>query len=117
MGVEYYLVDEEGRNVLDCHKWYAIDPADYDDVTDAEIEAAGAVYDRLPAVAIRWRREVCGGRKLRLATDGERYPWLDDAWERAPGWTLCTPWNQEYPPPTGWVKYAWSAVDAEEEGR
>ena len=52
MGVEHYLVDDTGKAVLDCHKWYDLSPADEDDVTDAEISAASGRYDWLPAVAI-----------------------------------------------------------------
>ena len=105
MGVEHYLVDEEGGNVLDCHKWYEIAPADWGNVTDAEIEAAGEKYDWLPAIAIRWRREVCGGRQLQLTTDMSDCLWHDDEWKRLPGWTLYTPWYPDTLPQKGWVRY------------
>ena len=107
MGVEYYLIDDEGKNALDCHKWYGVSAADDDNITDAEI-AACTRFDWLPACAIRWRGEVCGGRKLRLVTDLYDLPWEDYDGNALPGWTLYTPWYgyaDAPPPPDGWVKY------------
>ena len=97
MGVEYYLVDDEGKNVLDCGKWYALRPEDYCNVTTADIEAARMCEklgdDRatqIADIAIRWVVEVCSGRRVRLVTDD----WCDEPWlnhqtyAQLPGWTM-----------------------------
>lgn len=96
MGVEHYLVDDEGRNVLDVHKWYALRPDDRGNVTEADIRA-GSRCDKLGDVgwlvdaALAWLREVAQGRKVRLvtdSTDSEDQCWMDwETFRTRPEWT------------------------------
>jgi hypothetical protein len=128
MGVEYYLVDDEGKNVLDVHKWYALNPEDWSNVTVTDIRAAspcdklGGEVDWLVEAALSWTREVAGGRRVRLVTgcsDQEEVSWNDWRTGKAvPGWTH---WSAFYSslalgrgvnpwPPSG--RDAWCAEDA-----
>jgi hypothetical protein len=94
MGVEHFLVDDEGKNVLGCHKWYDLDPADRANITEAEVLAANEKYPWLPERVVRWMREVAMGRRVRLVTDAEgMYPWTDYESRyfcTRPGWTVYT---------------------------
>lgn len=100
MGVEHYLVDDEGKNVLGCHKWYDLDYADRDNITEAEILAANERFPHLPALAVQWVREVCKGRRVRLVTDSQGgEPWLDDeTFQTRPEWTCWSAFGAT----TGW---------------
>lgn len=97
MGVEHFLVDDEGKNVLHCHKWYDLEYERRDDITDEEIMAARGKYPWLPELVVRWRREACGGRRLRLVTDsGGDEPWMDhETCETLPGWTVYSAFDNE----------------------
>jgi len=72
MGVEHFIVDYAGRHVLDLHKWYDLDPADYDNVTREDLRTAG---ERNPAkawiavAALAWVDEFVGARPVALRTD------------------------------------------------
>lgn len=98
MGVEHFLVDDEGKNVLDVHKWYALRPEDWGNVTEADIRAAspcdklGGDVGWLVEAALSWVREVVCGRRVRLVTDCgdvEEQCWLDGRTFKArPGWTV-----------------------------
>ena len=96
MGVEHYLVDNIGKNVLSCGKWY-------------ELEAHSVTVDNVPdgwrAPAVkRWLREVALGRPVRLVTDcgvGDTSEFEDDLCRPLPG---CTGYSL-YIAEAGWTYY------------
>jgi hypothetical protein len=88
VGVDYYLVDLERKEVLDVGKWYALE-AEYGSVVTREQLAAA---DPHPAV-LPWAE----GRTLICISDsasGE--PWIDhaDPYQRwLPGWRVWEIWG------------------------
>lgn len=108
MGTEWYLVCEEERVVLDCHKWH-LDVEDDGAVTEQVILDGGEWYDWLKPLAIRWMREIAKGREVRAWLDVQGAPpWEEERapWGVKPGWRVwsafgqadCLPW-----PPTDTV--------------
>lgn len=86
MGVEHYLVDTEGKNVLECGKWYALEAR-----VDIDENAIPEGW-RQPHV-LSWIREVCGGRRVHLVTDcgvGDPAEFEDDHGNPLPGWNAWT---------------------------
>lgn len=84
MGVEHYLVDVEGKNVLACGKWYALD-AGYGDVVTVEQMRVAEAHDGV----YRWLREVCQDRPVIVRSDSVEEEWLDPLWfDPLPGWSV-----------------------------
>lgn len=98
MGVEHYLVDAEGKNVLECGKWYELD------VRTVCSERDVPNGWRRPLVCA-WLREVCAGRPVRLVTDcgvGDVTEFEDETCRPLPGWTALTLFGSPSP---GWARW------------
>lgn len=85
MGVEHYLVDAAGKNVLACGKYYELMAKV---VTEADVPEG---WRRQRVVS--WLRDVAEGRPCRVVTDcgvGDPSEFEDDLCRPLPGWAGWT---------------------------
>tara|TARA_R110000868_G_C10818373_1_gene758430 strand:- start:405 stop:755 length:351 start_codon:yes stop_codon:yes gene_type:complete len=105
MGVEYYLVDEAGKNVLACGKYYEL-------TTNSPLTAAEVPEGWQRQRVIAWLREVAEGRPCRVVTDcglGDPSEFEDDLCRPLPGWSGWTLYVE-----AGWT--SWMPEDVPDTG-
>jgi hypothetical protein len=102
MGVEHFIVDVEGRNVLDCHKSYWLPDAGPVTLHDLRIAAEEAAANEARGAwtaerVVAWVDLIASGRPLRIATDAGDD---DDLWA---DWSQRGPYPPLRPGWTGWT--------------
>ena len=115
MSTDYYLVDPEGRNVLDVGSWYALALKYPAGCWDEEAPLTEAILDTLdpadrrawttPIVRDWWKRRA-EGRTVYLRHEQGNTEWEDpDTYDPKPDWTAETVYRKAA---RGWTPYPWS---------